>query len=87
MLILTRKIDQSIIIDGNITIMVLGVERDRVKLGIAAPANVTVLREELFDERTQGEAPSQLPRPQTGSSTAATTQGNLALKPQPKNNP
>ena len=85
MLILTRKIDQSIIIDGNITIMVLGVERDRVKLGIAAPANVTVLREELFDEKTQ-DNPSELPKRQPGQSITA-TQGNLALKPQPKNDP
>lgn len=81
MLILTRKIDQSIIIDGNITIMVLGVERDRVKLGIAAPANVIVLREELVDEAAPN-APSLLrrrPRP-----AIAATHGNLALKPQPK---
>lgn len=47
MLILTRKIDQSIIIAGNITVMVLGVERDRVKLGITAPADVVILRDEL----------------------------------------
>ena len=46
MLILTRKIDQAIVIQGDIKIMVLGVERDRVKIGIDAPANVTVLREE-----------------------------------------
>jgi carbon storage regulator len=61
MLILTRKIDQSIIIQGNITVMVLGVERDRVKLGIAAPADVTVLREELCEELPQS-APSPLRR-------------------------
>src|SRR5207237_1864099 len=56
MLILTRKIDQSIIIQGNITVMILGVERDRVKLGIAAPEDVTVLREELVDA-TRADAP------------------------------
>lgn len=50
MLILTRKIDQSIVIQGNITVMVLGVERDRVKLGISAPTDVAVLREELIGE-------------------------------------
>jgi carbon storage regulator len=78
MLILTRKIDQSIIIQGNITIMVLGVERDRVKLGIAAPADVTVLREELFEENVQG-APSPLRRRQKPSLTPV--DGTLALKP------
>ena len=83
MLILTRKIDQSIIIDGNITIMVLGVERDRVKLGIAAPAEVTVLREELFNEMGQS-APSPLRR-RAAPTPIARTQGNLALKPEPEN--
>lgn len=75
MLILTRKIDQSIIIQGNITIMVLGVERDRVKIGIAAPENVTVLREELVDNPA---APQPL-RPRIAAQPQAV--GNLALKP------
>lgn len=57
-LILTRKIDQSIVIDGDIKISVLGVERDRVKIGIEAPANVSVLREELLDA-SQKEALNQ----------------------------
>ncbi len=52
MLILTRKVDQGIVIQGNILVRVLGVERDRVKIGIAAPGEITVLRQELCqDER------------------------------------
>ena len=78
MLILTRKIDQAIIIQGNITIMVLGVERDRVKLGIAAPADVAVLREELIAEDDR--KVSQLHRPNRPNLTP--THGALALKPQ-----
>ena len=50
MLILTRKPEQSIIIDENIVVTVLGVEGDRVKLGIRAPAEVSVLREEIRRE-------------------------------------
>ncbi len=61
MLILTRKIDQSIIIENDITIVVLGVERDRVKLGIQAPAEVAVLREELYTAEA-AETPSPLRR-------------------------
>ncbi len=49
MLILTRKIDQGIVISGNILVRVLGVERDRVKIGISAPIEVTVLRQELLE--------------------------------------
>lgn len=79
MLILTRKIDQSIIIDGKITVTVLGMERDRVKLGIKAPANVAVLRQELYVEAA-APAPSPLPR-RGARAKAATTDGNLALKP------
>lgn len=47
-LILTRKIDQSIVIDSNITVVVLGIERDRVKIGIIAPKDIEILREELL---------------------------------------
>ncbi len=50
MLILTRKVDQGIVISGNILVRVLGVERDRVKIGISAPGEVTVLRQELWSE-------------------------------------
>lgn len=49
MLILTRKVDQAIVIQGNILVTVLRVERDRVKLGISAPEEITVLREELLE--------------------------------------
>jgi carbon storage regulator len=55
MLILTRKIDQGIVIDGNIVILVLGVERDRVKLGFTAPEEVKILRKELLEEPDEGE--------------------------------
>jgi carbon storage regulator len=79
LLILTRKIDQSIVIQGNITIMVLGVERDRVKLGIAAPADVAVLREELI-AADDGNKVSPLRRPNRPNLTP--THGALALKPQ-----
>jgi carbon storage regulator len=49
MLVLTRKIDQGIVISGNIYVRVLGVERDRVKIGISAPMDITILRQELLD--------------------------------------
>lgn len=49
MLVLTRKVDQGIVIAGNIYIRVLGVDGDRVKIGIAAPREIPVLREELLE--------------------------------------
>lgn len=49
MLVLTRKVNQGIIIAGNITIRVFSVEGGRVKIGIEAPKDVSILREELVD--------------------------------------
>jgi carbon storage regulator len=53
MLVLTRKIDQGIVISGNIIVRVLGVERDRVKIGISAPLEVTILRQELLEREEE----------------------------------
>ena len=47
MLILSRKPEQSIIINCNIVVRVLSVDRDVIKLGIDAPKEVTVNREEI----------------------------------------
>jgi carbon storage regulator len=48
MLILSRKINESIVIQDDIIITVLAVEGERVKLGIAAPREVRVMRMELW---------------------------------------
>jgi carbon storage regulator CsrA len=64
MLILVRKVQQSIWIEGDIHIKVLSVERDRVKLGITAPEKTKVMREELFGESDgrPGDGERELPR-------------------------
>jgi carbon storage regulator len=49
MLILTRRIDEKIVIDNNIVISVLAVEGDKVKIGIDAPKEISVLRQELWE--------------------------------------
>lgn len=48
MLVLRRKIGESIILDGVISVSVLGVEGERVKIGITAPPDVTIVRDELL---------------------------------------
>jgi carbon storage regulator len=55
MLILVRKAQQGIWIQGNIYVKVLGVERDRVKLGISAPDDVKVIRQELLEQPSDDE--------------------------------
>ncbi len=47
MLVLSRKPEESIIIGGNITVKILSVERNRVKIGIDAPEDISILRGEL----------------------------------------
>lgn len=48
MLILTRKLGESITINDNIKITVLGIYGKQVKLGVVAPDRVSVHREEIF---------------------------------------
>lgn len=48
MLILTRRISESLIINDDITIKVLGINGRQVRLGIEAPKNVSVHREEIY---------------------------------------
>ena len=49
MLILSRKINESIVIDGRIIVKVLRIDKDTVKLGIQAPSELPVHRQEIFD--------------------------------------
>lgn len=49
-MVLTRRVDEGIVIQGNILITVLRVDGDRVRIGISAPQEITVLRQELLDE-------------------------------------
>ena len=50
MLILTRKPGETIIIDDNVKICVLGVEGRQVRLGIDAPIEISVHREEIYNK-------------------------------------
>jgi carbon storage regulator len=47
-LILTRKKDESIVIDGNIEVKIIGIEENKVKLGISAPKNIEIHRKEIY---------------------------------------
>ena len=56
MLVLSRKKDESILIAGNIRIVVVEVRGDKVRLGIEAPREITVHREEVAEAIARGEA-------------------------------
>lgn len=48
MLILTRRVGESLVIDDDIDIIVLGVKGNQVRIGIDAPEDVSVHREEIY---------------------------------------
>jgi carbon storage regulator len=58
MLILTRRIGESIMIGDDITITVLGVKGNQVRLGVNAPKTVSVHREEIYRRIQQEQAPN-----------------------------
>ncbi len=49
MLILTRRTGERLMIGGQVVVTVLGIEGDRIRLGIDAPREVPVHREEIYD--------------------------------------
>ena len=50
MLILARKLNESVVIDGRIIVKVVRVDGEVIRLGIQAPADVPVHRQEIYDE-------------------------------------
>lgn len=50
MLVLTRKLHQSIVIGDGIEVVVLEVRGEQVRIGIKAPKNVSVHRKEIYDQ-------------------------------------
>jgi carbon storage regulator len=49
MLILTRRVGETVMIGNDVTVTVLGVKGNQVRVGINAPKNVAVHREEIFE--------------------------------------
>ena len=47
MLVLSRKLNEKIVIDGGIVVTVVKIDRNQVRLGIEAPDNVRIYREEI----------------------------------------
>ena len=50
MLVLSRKLNESIVINYDIVVTVLGVQGDRVRLGIEAPGEIPVHRQEVYEK-------------------------------------
>ncbi len=50
MLVLARKLEESIVIGDDITIKVISIDKGVVKLGIDAPSNISIVRSELLED-------------------------------------
>ena len=55
MLVLSRKKNESIVINDNITIVVVELRGDKVRLGVEAPRDISVHRKEVWDAIRRGE--------------------------------
>lgn len=67
MLVLSRKKNESIVINNDITIIVVEIRGDKVRLGIEAPKEIPVHRREVYEaiQRSQAEAQAE-PKPESG---------------------
>ena len=63
MLVLGRKTDESLIVGSDIVITILGIEGDRVKVGINAPKHITILRSEVRDRQLRAAEQAAEPAP------------------------
>lgn len=70
MLILTRRVGETVMIGNEVTITILGVKGNQVRVGINAPKSVAVHREEIY-ERIKREQAGQEKATQSAESTEA----------------
>ena len=61
MLVLTRKVGESVVIGSDIEIKVTGITGDKVRIGIEAPAILKILRKELFETIEENQEAARLP--------------------------
>ena len=93
MLVLSRKLNETILIGENIRVTLLGIDGDKIKIGIYAPRDVKVFREELLEatkstNKQALDAPivsfdlARIKKPATSQSTAAPSESTAPKAPE-----
>ena len=72
MLVLTRKVGETIRVGDNVTVQVLGIRGGQVRLGFAAPVDVRIFREEIFRVIEAQNREARLPGEDTLAEAATT---------------
>lgn len=75
MLVLSRKKNESIVIDNDITIVVVEIRGDKVRLGVEAPKEVPVHRREVFDAIRRNELAAKEEAANKAETPSAPTEG------------
>jgi carbon storage regulator len=86
MLVLSRKVNQAIMIGDNVRIVIVGVERDQVKVGIEAPRDIPVHRSEVYEEiqRSNRQAVEQASASPVPVQAGTTVSAPLAAQSRPR---
>ena len=63
MLVLTRQLNEEIVIGGNIILSIVSIQRDRVRIGIQAPDNLRIDRKEVYLRRLEEQEQVSLGEP------------------------
>jgi carbon storage regulator len=58
MLVLSRKLGEKIVIGDNIVVTVVKIDRNQIRIGIEAPSDILVYREEIAPQRSTGVEPT-----------------------------
>lgn len=89
MLVLSRKVNENIVIDGRIVVKVVRTEGNFVKLGIEAPPDVPVHRQEIYDEiqrNNQAALTSNRPKPMRSTLKTSPDEPAISVVQTPNSN-
>jgi carbon storage regulator len=75
MLILTRRVGESVVIGDDVSVTILGVKGNQVRIGVTAPMDVSVHRQEIYERIKKEEAGEPAPEqaPESGESPTEET--------------